>query len=210
VTGFPLGVKFFEDNIGYINVYYNSYDGDFQLYKKIPGELNTILTASTWLDFDFLTPDSGVVYSDNQLKFTSNGGLSWEIFGYYPGFQYVKIFTKEQIILYNYDGKILQINPSTSPGWAKTNTKVSSNQDLLIYPNPVSTHFFIKTDIPIQSPNFIKIYNLQGKLVYQEPIFPSNSDIYKIDLPKLPNGIYVITVNTGKQLYQNKLIIASQ
>ena len=74
---------------------------------------------------------------------------------------------------------------------------VELNNILSIYPNPVIDNFKIK--INQEKIQLVRIYSIDGKLVYE-----SKTEINNID--ELSKGIYIVKVKTEKNTYSKKLI----
>lgn len=80
------------------------------------------------------------------------------------------------------------------------------NNQIDIYPNPVSNIFTIRS--PQNNISFIKIFNLDGRLVLEKPIKSFGSEII-IDATSFSNGMYIVNVSNGGKSQQSKLIIVS-
>jgi hypothetical protein len=75
------------------------------------------------------------------------------------------------------------------------------SKDLELYPNP-SSGFLAVRNAPEGAS--IAILNPIGDIVYTEKLRSSSTDL---DLQSLSNGVYLVTVNTGKGISTNKLVI---
>jgi hypothetical protein len=85
--------------------------------------------------------------------------------------------------------------------------KLARNDELHIYPNPVfgSVNLVIPAQLAGQPLN-IRIYDLLGKLIYQEEIITSElTHTLKFDADRLSTGMYLMTVG-GRSNYTLKLI----
>lgn len=67
-----------------------------------------------------------------------------------------------------------------------------------VYPNPFTDYLRIEGSLPIQ---LIEIVDLQGRIVYSE-LYSQG----QIDLHHLSSGFYILKVQSGKQVFQQKLI----
>jgi hypothetical protein len=76
------------------------------------------------------------------------------------------------------------------------------NQMVLVYPNPSSGIINIKTNI--NQPKFIELFDTYGKNVYSTT---SNEQLTTFNLSHIPKGIYVIKINTNKNIVFQKLIL---
>ena len=80
------------------------------------------------------------------------------------------------------------------------NMRTESDEPLLVdelifdfYPNPYETELFIKSSVDIDEEVLIRIYDSEGKLVYNRGEFFSSSTI--IDLDNISSGIYYVHIN---------------
>ncbi len=73
-----------------------------------------------------------------------------------------------------------------------------------IYPNPASRNIYID----INGKATIKLYSIDGRLVYTTPILNSTNSPYHLVLPELKSGMYVISIlkNDG-EIYEEKLML---
>ena len=74
-------------------------------------------------------------------------------------------------------------------------------QDIVIYPNPVSTFLTIKTG----SPEFynIRIKSLNGQLIYTGE---KKETTHQLDLSSLPKGVYFITIRSKDYVTTKKIV----
>ncbi len=73
---------------------------------------------------------------------------------------------------------------------------------LAVYPNPVST--FLRIDLPNNRPTQLRIINLKGSIIYQKQI---NDTKHIIDVHSFPKGVYLLNIQTSKNLLSKKIII---
>ncbi len=90
---------------------------------------------------------------------------------------------------------------SDSYNFVLTNTITPSQDHFTIYPNPASEWMFIDRidEAPI---TFIGIHNLQGKLLASR----AGPAARKVDVGKLPTGIYFLKIATKQQTYTTKFL----
>ncbi len=88
---------------------------------------------------------------------------------------------------------------------ATTENNVLS-QDIKIYPNPTSGTFFVKTK-DLRGKVETVIYDLTGKKVYSSTNTQNNEQTTKEYNVNLPKGVYIVSVNSEKGAYTQKLII---
>lgn len=82
--------------------------------------------------------------------------------------------------------------------------EVTSNRNLLIYPNPTADKFTIA--FPLSDQLELKITNPFGAVVLTEKL-KSYNDKHQIDVSKLCSGIYFVTLKATNIKYSGKLII---
>lgn len=82
------------------------------------------------------------------------------------------------------------------------------NTNVKVYPNPTSGRFTISLDQLSGSSIIFKVSNVTGELVFNETreLF-SSSYTGEINLEKLPNGVYVITVQSGSAIAVQRITI---
>jgi hypothetical protein len=77
-----------------------------------------------------------------------------------------------------------------------------------VYPNPTEGTCLINLGDLSSGSIILKVYDINGKLVYEEPAHPVNSKVYELHL-ELCNGMYLLEVtDTSTELhYKQKLVI---
>ena len=81
------------------------------------------------------------------------------------------------------------------------------NEPLLIYPNPSTGQFTISGEIVSSENTTIQIYNNIGEIVYSKHINSDNFILNESIELNQPSGIYVVRLNIGRTVVENKLII---
>lgn len=183
---------------GPVNYTGNCFSNDI---KYVPGSYNTYVTTGA------ATANSGCSYS-------FDGGHTWTEFNGTTGVQFLAMDWID-----NATGWAGDFNDATSPttigGMYKYNGVLT---DILqinplqggfsIYPNPGNG---LLTLAVIGAENMdvqIRIYDMIGKLVYQDIENQSLVSYNKtIDLQYLPKGMYVAQLSSGKNTYQQKIVI---
>jgi len=87
--------------------------------------------------------------------------------------------------------------PTTSADIVMTSSKDS---DVQIYPNPVSDHVSIK----LNSNGKARIFSIEGREVMSFELM--GGKVETKDLSTLMNGVYLLQINIGGDLYQKKLL----
>jgi len=75
-------------------------------------------------------------------------------------------------------------------------------QDMRIYPNPVSDYCYVEIGVEFKEAT-INVYDMTGKLVYQTK---TKNSVTKLNTGDLPQGSYIVTVNTEKKSITNKIV----
>lgn len=91
-------------------------------------------------------------------------------------------------------------------GYGHRNPVSYEEQPVKIYPNPASAFINILIEDPAMIPDFIRIVNLSGKIVFEDKIDPGAKEFrVPIDLIR---GIYIIQMGTGNlTLFTQKLVV---
>lgn len=85
---------------------------------------------------------------------------------------------------------------------------ISFSSDVLLYPNPAKAQFNIKLNGQIKGIVTVKIFNVQGALVYSENYKVNESKNLTIDMPNQNEvGIHLVEIKTANQVYTRKIII---
>ncbi len=88
-------------------------------------------------------------------------------------------------------------------------SEISGKEDLIIYPNPVSSLFTLQINNVEPNEKFtVRIYDITGNLVFRDRQSAKNENFSKqYSLPFLVNGVYIIQIITGSKSYTKQLII---
>jgi hypothetical protein len=78
-----------------------------------------------------------------------------------------------------------------------------NNKSIEIYPNPTNNILNIKIDANQQLQHILKIYDMQGALVYKTFLLKQN--IQSIDISSLQDGVYVYKISSSKNFKVGKL-----
>lgn len=104
-------------------------------------------------------------------------------------------------------GTFSQVNPIgiQEPTFAENTTR----EQLKLFPNPASASTRVELNLAQRSDVAISVRDLNGKLVRQinlKNVDPSVTDV-KLDVSKLANGTYVVSVIAGKRITTGKLVV---
>ncbi|MBP7317954.1 MAG: T9SS type A sorting domain-containing protein [Flavobacterium sp.] len=75
-------------------------------------------------------------------------------------------------------------------------------QDMRIYPNPVSDYCYVEIGVEFKEAT-INVYDMTGKLAYQTK---TKNSVTKLNTGNLPQGSYIVTVNTENKSITNKIV----
>ena len=93
-------------------------------------------------------------------------------------------------------------------GYFQRNLINTEQNPIIIYPNPAKEYINISIKEPTLIPDFIRIINLSGKVVYEDKIKP---DIKELQIPNsFINGVYIIQLGSDDlTLFTQKLIVSN-
>jgi hypothetical protein len=80
---------------------------------------------------------------------------------------------------------------------------MDNSSSLSIYPNPASDRFKVRLHSVITAETVLRVYDLSGQLVHQEPIFANNQEI----VLQQPRGVYFVVVESGNTIARQKLVL---
>ncbi len=105
--------------------------------------------------------------------------------------------------VWRYESGLYNLNLNLAPVKHAPSTP---DVNFYIYPNPTSTLLHIESELQAYPPTLVKIYNQNGKLIYQysEPFTPNN---FIVDLSSFRSGIYFIELHSKEATETHKLII---
>ena len=91
-------------------------------------------------------------------------------------------------------------------GYKHRNTSEFNKQAVKLYPNPAHEFVNIRIDETSLKPDFIKIINLAGKIVFQDKMNPEDKE-FQIPI-NLKQGIYIVQIGAGDvTLFTQKLVV---
>jgi hypothetical protein len=111
------------------------------------------------------------------------------------------------------DDKAKDMNIKPTMGIVEVRRKglVSINQvsDLMAFPNPTEGAIQVQFKIAEESDVNLSLYNEVGQLVQNilDKHMPIGNYKYSVDLERLPDGVYILTLKTEKQVLDSKLLI---
>ncbi len=91
------------------------------------------------------------------------------------------------------------------------NFTIDQDQDYIkVYPNPArSNTLFLDLKLHTESETMIELFDLGGRKVHQESVFPYSGELHKISIPidSQANGIYYLTVTNSNTMMSKKVVI---
>ncbi|UCH15586.1 MAG: VCBS repeat-containing protein [Bacteroidales bacterium] len=85
-------------------------------------------------------------------------------------------------------------------------SKENPDDDICVYPNPLTDQIFIDFNQPLNSETVIEVLEYTGKPVLIERIYGNNLSMHKMDLSSLNSGIYIMRMVNDKSIVCKKLI----
>ncbi|WP_343643397.1 T9SS type A sorting domain-containing protein [Chryseobacterium sp.] len=77
--------------------------------------------------------------------------------------------------------------------------------DIKIYPNPSDGNFFIKSQ-NIKGDVKVNMFDSTGRLIYSSAYKSEGNNTKELNV-NAPKGVYVISINSSKGVYNSKLVI---
>ncbi|MEM8897174.1 MAG: T9SS type A sorting domain-containing protein [Bacteroidota bacterium] len=121
-----------------------------------------------------------------------------------------QLSAREQVFTYQFHDPLSRIPSERSRiyqiTWIQINgTQIQSNlleivfprgtADFFIFPNPVSDVLSVEVSLPTKETGDIRLYDLQGKLMFQSNALDYGSQI-SLDVSKYPSGIYMVSFSS--------------
>jgi hypothetical protein len=117
---------------------------------------------------------------------------------------YKLVFTKFEGLA---TGKIVFESTLQSPSAIISPEK--GNATVSVYPNPVTDHFIVNFSNVVSDKVTISVYDMTGKVVFQdEQVIDNNSTQVRLHEAGLQNGLYVLGISTGSEVYTSKFMIS--
>jgi len=149
------------------------------------------------IDIVFVDSQKGWIINDNNTVYLSNdGGETWN-----PDFIFDDYGITDMFFLDENNGWVC-----TDKGVIAKCSKIVSiennepyNNELFLYPNPVSNKLNVNTGISIKYPFICQIYSIDGKLLYSR-IFRHEKEPVCFDVSNFTHGTYILKfINSEKE-----------
>ena len=83
----------------------------------------------------------------------------------------------------------------------------SRKEDISVFPNPSNGNFNLQINNSQAAKKMdLGIFTLQGKKVYSKSDL-QQQDIYTIEIPDLPKGVYILKLYGRKEIYSRKIVV---
>jgi len=109
------------------------------------------------------------------------------------------------------DARDMNITPTMGIIEVRRKGTVTFNQveELIAFPNPTEGAFQVQFKLAEEADVNLSLYNQVGQLVQNilDKRMPVGSYRYSVDLERLPDGVYILTLKTEKQILDSKLLI---
>lgn len=181
------GDKFFCDGKGWIAHVTN----ENNLFVKKFEDISALKAAPTEAELEVYTAgDDSYSELENQGAYASiapKDSATWKVKWYarkLPVSVNVSVGNKS---LTDYIEKILALDGST----AIQESKFRNQHQISVYPNPASKNLQIDSNIENSKRTDLNIFNMQGQLIFNEPI---NKGRTSVDISKLVQGYYIYSV----------------
>lgn len=194
-------------NYSIIQYYYGAWTNSRrQTFTYIDGKVETI-TEDGWINSDWASfghetftygdPDNSLL--THLTKNYDNGSFKDQ---YRTSYSYNPDGTINIILKQQWDGISVWMNlSSTTFGYSESTaiSELKRDENFTIYPNPVKNKLIIRS---IKKANFIEIFDITGKTVYQlKEAIPGE---FNINVSQLKNGIYTISLMGDDGKISNK------
>jgi len=81
-----------------------------------------------------------------------------------------------------------------------------AEKEIKVYPNPSNGQINLKFNLVNPSIVELSITDINGRLVHQVG-FSEETNFYQVNISSLRPGLYMVNINTGKDIYKEKLVI---
>lgn len=100
----------------------------------------------------------------------------------------------------NYDGTYTTVSTSSLA------TVENQANTLNIYPNPVKDVVYLSSTVPFTANSELKIFDIEGKLVYRKNISTGFNKELQINVENLEKGIYILSASTQNGYVNKKFV----
>ena len=97
------------------------------------------------------------------------------------------------------------LHRSQNPVCSKIETQTNSNQEFMVFPNPVTDYLQIKSQTNHRStgPVTVKMLDMYGRLVCSENNYISNS---RVDVSGLDDGVYLLLIEAENKRFEQRIV----
>ncbi|MBA2612225.1 MAG: PKD domain-containing protein [Bacteroidetes bacterium] len=106
------------------------------------------------------------------------------------------------------DSMVITINTNLISGLKNNNSAITS---VKVYPNPNNGEFIINlSNVDLNKTTGVLIYNSLGQVIYKDEEFCKSDISKKINLEEIPNGVYFLKIDNGKENKVSRIIIQNK
>lgn len=99
------------------------------------------------------------------------------------------------------DNQVIQLTVEDA---SAVNIDLTNN--LSVYPNPVYDELYISWDSRYEGKSNVSVFNIQGQVVMDQVVYVSRNTPNRISLGHIPEGLYLIKLQTSDNTYFSKVI----
>ena len=154
------------------------------------------------------------LYSDNSFRLDSI--LGYDYYSISNGLDWKKEYTYDSngnltlwiYSIWNADLNDWEVRWKSEYYWSIPSEvgELNINDIFTVFPNPTSGNLSIKGEVFLNQHVILEMTNLRGQSVYSNKLFLTNID-HNIILPKLPKGMYLLTIKANSINSTQKIFI---
>ena len=154
------------------------------------------------------------LYSDNSFRLDSI--LGYDYYSISNGLDWKKEYTYDSngnltlwiYSIWNADLNDWEVHWKSEYYWSIPSEvgELNINDIFTVFPNPTSGNLSIKGEVFLNQHVILEMTNLRGQSVYSNKLFLTNID-HNIILPKLPKGMYLLTIKANSINSTQKIFI---
>lgn len=197
-------------------------------YREVdyqPHILRTTDSGNQWTDISANLPEIPIndiivhpdfpkvlfIANDLGVWFSNSSGQQWEIVGTnFPPtvVNDLDLHAEEQVLLAATYGRSMLKFDISQLDLVPTDEERKIQQSFQVYPNPAAEYTILKIDFPTPANGEIQLFDLKGQLlkVIDNQYFTKGVNEVNIDLNGLPNGQYLIRVETNKGTFKGRVV----
>jgi hypothetical protein len=92
-------------------------------------------------------------------------------------------------------------------GQSATGIKETDNNVFSVYPNPTHGNVQVNFNLPIEEHGVLTLLDLESRICFYSKSVVNGDQMASLDLSGVPPGIYILSMNTGKKVCAQKIMI---